>query len=195
MTHLMEFLAPVGSSPGLLALSILVSTFFLEDVAIGYAGFLAAAGAISIPLAFVALFFGVYTGDLGLYFLGVAARHYERARRYIGEDRLAGARRWLDRRAILTLIIARVLPGSRLPIYAAGGYLQLPFRIFASTTAATSLSWTALLFMGSYVFGIGAESIPPSAKYAIVLMAVLALIGGPMILKRQIRRSAAPLAS
>ena len=40
MTHLMEFLAPVGSSPGLLALSILVSTFLLEDVAIGYAGFL-----------------------------------------------------------------------------------------------------------------------------------------------------------
>src|SRR5262249_27692651 len=60
MLHFMDFLAPIGSSPALLALSILVSTFFLEDIAIGYAGLLAAGGAISAPLAFIALFLGVY---------------------------------------------------------------------------------------------------------------------------------------
>ena len=190
MTHVMDFIAPIGSSPEVLALSILISTFLLEDVAIGYAGLLAAAGAISAPLAFIAMFLGVYSGDLGLYFVGVTARNYQRARRYIGEDRLARAREWLEGRAIPTLVIARVLPGSRLPIYAAGGYLQLPFQVFAGTTAATSLTWTSLLFSASYVFGIRAASIPGSVKYGIVLIVALSLIAGPMILKRQFRRSA-----
>jgi len=194
MTHLMEFLAPIGSGPEVLALSILVSTFLLEDVAIGYAGLLAAGGAISAPLAFIALFLGVYIGDLGLYFVGVAARHHQRARHYIGEERLTWARDWLKARAIPTLIIARVLPGSRLPVYAAGGYLRLPFQIFASTTAITSLVWTTLLFSASYVFGIGADNIPRSVKYVIVLVVALGLVAGPVILKHHFKRPAQMLA-
>jgi len=185
-----NLLTPIGTSPGMLALSILISTYFLEDVAIGYAGLLAAAGAISPPFAFAALFAGVYTGDLGLYFLGAAARNFQPARRLVGEERLSRAGRWLDERAIAALIAARVVPGSRLPVYAAGGYLRLPVRIFASTTAATSLVWTLLLFIAAYAFGIGAADLPWRAKFAIILVIGLIAIGIPIILNRRLKRLA-----
>src|SRR5690348_6144485 len=98
----MLFEFPLSSNPEMLALTILVSTFFLEDVAIGYAGVLSATGVIAPPLAFVALFLGVYMGDLGLYFLGAGARHHKRLQRFIGEGRIQQAGKWLKRRSVIT---------------------------------------------------------------------------------------------
>ena len=137
----------------MLALSILVSTFFLEDAAILYAALLAAGGEVAPPLAFTVLFLGIYLGDLGLYLLGAAARRHAPARKFVGDGRIAWARRWLGRNAMLTLIGARLVPGSRLPIYAASGFLRLPFSTFAMTTGIASLAWTAALFGAIYVFG------------------------------------------
>ena len=181
-------------SPSLLALSILVSTFFLEDIAIGYAALLAAMGIISPPFALVALFLGVYIGDLGLYFGGVLARRCEPARRYIGEDRLNQAKQWLDGRALFTLIAARVIPGSRLPIYAAGGYLQLPLRTFASVTAATSLTWTTILFIAGYTFGIRVDALPSSLKFGVIAIIGIFVIALPLLLKRYLKRSTGAMA-
>lgn len=177
-------LCHIGSSPELLALSILVSTFFLEDVAIGYAAFLAASGALAPPLSFASLLLGVYLGDLGLYLLGAAARRNMRIRRFIGEDRISRAGSWLAKRAVWTLIGARVVPGSRLPIYAAGGFLRLPFRIFASTTAATSLVWTAAVFSAIYTFGIRSDALFGEFKYGAALAGLLILLGAPFISAR-----------
>ena len=184
-----QLLMAYGSSPILLALSILISTFFLEDVTIGYAALLAAMGTISPLLAFIALFLGVYLGDLGLYFGGVLARRFERARRYIGEDRLTQAKQWLDGRALSTLIAARVIPGSRLPIYAAGGYLQLPFRTFASITAATSLAWTTTLFIAGYAFGMKADALSSGVKFGAISIIGLSVIALPLLFKRYLKRS------
>lgn len=193
--NLSNLLAAHGSSPGFLALSILVSTFFLEDIAIGYAALVAAMGLISIPFAFSALFLGVYLGDLGLYLLGYLARRYRRIRRYFGEGQLERAREWVDRRAVTTLIAARVLPGSRLPIYAAGGYLQMSFRRFAAITAATSLAWTTVLFIAAYAFGIRADHLPNGLKIGVIVTAGLAMFVAPLLLTRRLKGSAKAMAA
>lgn len=177
-----------GASPEMLALSILVTTFFLEDVAIGYAAILAAAGSLAPGLAFTALFIGVYIGDLGLYFLGAAAKHQPRVRRFIGEERIQRAGDWLKRRAIGTLMGARVIPGSRLPIYAASGFLNLPFPLFAGATAATSLTWTLALFTGIYAFGIHAAGLFGPFKYGAIFLAVLIVAGGPLFSSKLLSR-------
>jgi membrane protein DedA with SNARE-associated domain len=187
----MLFEFPLGSSPEMLALTILVSTFFLEDVAIGYAGVLAATGLIAPPLAFVALFLGVYTGDLGLYFLGAGARHHKRLQRFIGEGRIRQAGKWLKRRSVITLIGARMVPGSRLPIYAASGFLRLSFATFAGTTAATSLTWTSALFMAVYAFGIGAADLFGPFKYGAAIGLALLVIAGSFLWTRLVARPAA----
>lgn len=178
----------LGSTPAMLALSILVSTFFLEDAAIGYAAFLAATGMIAPHLAFAVLFFGIYVGDVGLYFLGAAARRYERARRFIGEHRIDQARMWLYRRSLLTLIGARIVPGSRLPIYAASGFLHIPFVKFAGITAAATFAWTAGIFSAIYAFGLHASEIFGDFKYAAAFVVVALVLGGPLLSARYFTR-------
>ncbi len=178
----------IGSSPEVLAISILVSTFFLEDAAIGYAALLAATGMIAPQLAFAVLFAGIYLGDVGLYFLGAAARRHERARRLIGEGRIAAARKWLRRRSVLALVGARMVPGSRLPIYAASGFLHMPFLTFAAATAAASLAWTGAIFSGIYAFGMHAAELFGDFKYAAAGIVAAAVLIGPLVSARLIAR-------
>jgi membrane protein DedA with SNARE-associated domain len=162
----------------------------LEDAAIGYAALLATTGMIAPPLAFAVLFAGIYLGDVGLYFLGAAARRHERARTLIGESRIMAARKWLRRRALLALIGARIVPGSRLPIYAASGFLHMPFLTFASTTAAASLAWTGALFGAIYAFGMHATELLGDFKYAAAAIALVVMAIAPLFSARLIARKA-----
>jgi membrane protein DedA with SNARE-associated domain len=184
-------IAGIGSNPEALALSILVSTFFLEDAAIGYAALLAATGMIAPQLAFIVLFLGIYIGDVGLYFLGAAARRYERVRAFVGEGRICRARHWLRKRSVLALIGARVVPGSRLPIYAASGFLHVPFPTFASATAAASFAWTGAIFGAIYAFGMHATELFGMYKYPIAAAVAAVVLGGPFLSARLFARRAA----
>jgi len=180
----------IHSSPGALAISILVSTFFLEDAAIGYAALLAATGMIAPPFAFSVLFAGIYLGDVGLYLLGAAARRYARVRALIGEGRIAVARKWIQRRSVLALVAARIVPGSRLPIYAASGFLHMPFLTFAVATAAASLAWTGALFSGIYAFGMHAAELFGDFKYAAVGTVIAAIVVASLASARWVARKA-----
>jgi membrane protein DedA with SNARE-associated domain len=168
----------IGCSPAALALSILASTFFLEDAAIGYAALLATTGMIAPDLAYGVLFFGIYAGDLGLYFLGAAARHYAFARGLIGQGRIAQADVWIGRHSLLALLVARVVPGTRLPVYTASGFLHVPFALFAVATAGASLAWTAALFSAIYAFGMNAAQLFGEYKYvagAVIVAGILSV--------------------
>ncbi len=178
----------VGSSPEMLALSILVSTFFLEDAAIGYAALLATTGMIAPLFAFTVLFLGIYVGDVGLYYLGAAARHFEIARAWIGEGRICQARRLLRRRALITLVGARAIPGSRLPIYAASGFVRLPFATFAGTTAVATLIWTAAIFSAIYAFGMHATELFGKYKFIAGLIVLVVVVVLPLLSSRLVMR-------
>jgi membrane protein DedA with SNARE-associated domain len=143
---------------------------------------------IAPHVAFAVLFLGIYVGDVGLYFLGAAARRYERARKFIGEHRINQARMWLCRRALLTLIGARIVPGSRLPIYAASGFLHIPFVKFAGITAAATFAWTAGIFSAIYGFGLHATEIFGDFKYVAAFVAVALVLGGPFVSARYFTR-------
>jgi len=175
----MIFDVMISSSPYVLALSIVVSTFLLEDAAIVYAGLLAAGGMIAPPVAFLALFAGIYAGDIGLYFLGSVAHCSRRARAFLGESRIATAKDWLERRALTALIGARFVPGSRLPVYAASGFLKVPFALFASVTGAASLVWSAAVFTLVYLFGAYAADMFGDAKYVVAATVIALVIFGP----------------
>lgn len=166
----------IGASPEALALSILFSTLFLEDAAIGYAAILAATGMIAPLFAFVALFFGIYLGDVGLYFLGTAARHFRFARRLVGEQRIAKASAWFESRSIYALVLARFIPGSRLPVYAASGFLKMPFATFALITATASFVWAAAIFIAVYLLGMEVEDILGDFKYLAAILVVAVIV-------------------
>ncbi len=173
-----------GSSPEALALSILASTFFLEDAAIFYAALLATTGMIAPHLAFCVMFAGIYLGDLGLYLLGAAARHYAFARSLIGEARIAQADSWIGHHALQALIVARAVPGTRLPVYAASGFLRVPFTLFALATAGASLAWTSALFAAIYAFGMHAAELFGEFKYLVGGAVALTALCVPLLMKR-----------
>ncbi len=174
----------LGASPLLVAMSILVSTFFLEDAAIGYAALLATGGLIAPELAFSTLFAGIYVGDLGLYVLGFAGRRFPRVRSMLANRTVAHVGEWLEKRALAALILARLLPGSRLPVYAVSGFMKVPFARFAAITGAATLTWTAVIFSAVYRFGLRATMLLGEFKYAGAVLAIALMLGASTLCAR-----------
>ncbi len=174
----------LGGNPALLGLSILASTFFLEDAAIGYAAFLATGGLIAPELAFSTLFAGIYVGDLGLYLVGLAGRRFPRVQAILATHALVKVSEWLEKRALTALIVARLLPGSRLPVYAASGFLKLPFARFAAITAAATLTWTAVIFSAIYRFGMRATMVLGDFKYLAAVVAIALMLAASTVCAR-----------
>src|SRR5215472_15357178 len=177
----------ISSNPAVLALAIFAATFLLEDATMVAAGLLAASGVIPAPLAFAALCSGIVISDWALYGLGAAARGSQFAQRIVGKDRIASARTWLQGRLLPTLIGVRLVPGSRFPAYTASGFLRIPFKPFATITAAVSLFWTSAIFVSVLTFGVHATMLGPW-KYAGCALFGVAIIFGPSLWLRRSRQ-------
>ncbi len=145
----MEFV----QQPWLLALSIIIGTYILEDAAIVTAALLSADGLIAPELAFIALFIGIFTGDVGLYALGFMFRKWPVLIRWMNAEKIDQASSWLNQRMTVTILLVRIVPGLRLPTYTACGFLRLSLIRFCVLVFIASLIWTAMLFFGFYLFG------------------------------------------
>jgi membrane protein DedA with SNARE-associated domain len=174
-----EFLLALGSSPAAIAIAIVLATFVLEDAATVGAALLAASGLVAAPLALAALFIGIFAGDLGLYGLGAAARTQPWARNWVGDERIEQGRNWLKHRLARALIGARFLPGFRLPVFAASGFLRVPFGSFAAITAAAGGAWTALVFTLVFAFGSMILNDLGPWKWAVGGLTILLMFVGP----------------
>ena len=139
--------------PWLLALLIILGTYILEDAAIVSAALLSADGAIDSELAFLALFVGVFTGDLGLYWLGKMLGRWQWLANWIKSERVKQAGEWLETKMVTTILLVRIVPGLRLPTYLACGYFNLSFSRFSLLVALASFFWTGFIFYGLYWFG------------------------------------------
>jgi membrane protein DedA with SNARE-associated domain len=181
-----EVLLFLGSSPAAIALAIIATTFVLEDAATVSAALLAAAGLITLPLALAALITGIFVGDLGLYALGSLARSRAWARAYVGDKRIERGRLWLSRRLSGALIGARFLPGFRLPVYTASGFLGVPLKSFAAITGAACLVWTGLIFGLVFAFGAMAPAALGSWKWAAGAVVLALVLAGPAVVRRLI---------
>src|SRR5215471_3772379 len=122
------------------ALGFFCATFVLEDAAAIGAGLLLAAGAISWPVAFVACFLGIWSGDAGLYAIARCGgrRWFERSSWKRFSAKVAQSEKWFSERGVLLLVFSRVIPGARLPTYLAAGFLRLPVSRFLWFTGAAS---------------------------------------------------------
>lgn len=132
--------------PGLQAFAIIFATFILEDAATVLAGMQAASGSLSIPVALGSLYVGIVLGDLGLYGLGRLAAHVPWVQRMLPPQRTETVRAWLKGRVFRVVLVARFLPGVRLPTYTTCGYLGASLRQFTSATMIATLFWTSGLF-------------------------------------------------
>jgi len=179
-----ETLLQLGSHPLAIATAIILMTFILEDAASIGAALLATAGAISAPLAMIALVVGIFVGDLGLYGLGYAARSQRWARAHVSDKHIERGRQWLNRRLLTTLIVARFIPGARLPTYAASGYLRVPFVRFALITAGAGIVWTLAVF--AVAMSVGSDTLIELGAWKWLIGAALLLLflAAPRVLEQ-----------
>ncbi|WP_040508503.1 DedA family protein [Gluconobacter morbifer] len=138
----------MASQPAWLkAATIIVGTFILEDVATVLSAIATRAGEVSMPLALIALYFGVAVGDMGLYGLGAAGARWPYLRRFLTLPKRERTHDWFTKHVIRVVAISRFIPGARLPLYTACGFFRAPFLPFALTAVLATLVWTTLLFL------------------------------------------------
>lgn len=169
--------------------SLFFLTFFSEDAATFGGAALAAAGLLTTPLGLAACFLGIWLGDLGLYAL---ARYFGRpflgrnwVKRRVNEARLARSEAWWKKRGLVVLLVARFVPGLRLPTYLIAGTLAVPFVTFAVVTALMGLVWVPLIFALVRIAGTQAVTWYAAARGTLIIVAAAILaMGGLLFLSR-----------
>ena len=136
----------------LLAAAIIICTFIIEDPTTVTVGMLASAGVIPIGVGLISLYVGIMAGDIGFYFLGRFARTHPRLEQYVDHDFISPLKTWIEERYVLTIFIARFIPGARLPTYGASGFFRSSPGIFLTTVVTAAFVWATTLFFGAYWF-------------------------------------------
>ena len=173
--------------------AIVLLSFISEDAATISSALSLFGGPIRWPLGFAACFAGIWLGDLGLYSL---ARYFGKAilkSRWIARfaDMAAIERCHIkfNRRASLTLLASRFVPGTRLPTYLAAGLLSMPVTRFALVTAFGALLWIGGIFAIAKL--LGSQTLIwlsfVQSKIAAMVLTAVALGIGVIVLRRIIR--------
>jgi membrane protein DedA with SNARE-associated domain len=135
------------------AIAVILGTFILEDAATVLSALRVQEGGMPWYVALVSLYFGIVTGDLGLYGLGFLAAKVPFFCRLVGKSRLDRGRNWLAGRVFTVVFVSRFLPGMRLPTYTACGFLRASFTRFCLAAIVATLAWTSMLFVISLRVG------------------------------------------
>jgi membrane protein DedA with SNARE-associated domain len=134
-------------------LGLAIGTLVSEDASLASAAGLSRVGVVSPLAAGVAVALGIWTGDLALFFAGRFASRWRPLARWMDRrwrpSELQAMAARLERGAGLAILLSRMVPGSRLPLYVAAGVMRLPALVFAAATAVAVLLWTAAIVGGS----------------------------------------------
>ncbi|MEH0373330.1 DedA family protein [Vibrio mimicus] len=151
---LSEWIMAHSSSSLWVFVGIVLLSYLLEDVAIVTAAGLASQHITSLPLALFAVFVGIATGDIALYYLGRYCRYFRGVRyRLLTNPYFRMVRLRLLERPFLNLFIIRFIPGLRTVGFTLSGYVALPLRLFMSTVLIATALWTVLVFFAIYQLG------------------------------------------
>lgn len=171
-----------GIAAIVVTLLLMAATLVSEDLTCIGAGFLAANGLISLPLAIVACFMGIFIGDLMLYaagrMLGRAALRCRPMRWLVSESAERRAEAWFRRRGAIIILISRFLPGTRTATYFTAGVVRAPFLKFLLFFGVAAALWTPLLV--TFSSHLGERIVPWYESYE--MFALPGLIAGGLFL-------------
>ncbi|ADZ89696.1 DedA family protein [Marinomonas mediterranea] len=178
-----------ADSVGFVFVGLLLLTYVLEDVAIVCAATLATQGLVNIPVALMAIFIGIVTGDLALYVLGRYGRRL-RGLRYktLTSRYFKLTRKMLTKRPFLNLFLIRFIPGLRTIGFTLSGFMALsPWLFFSAALVATSI-WSVLIFTLLYSVGIAATETYDGVKWLMPVVALSVLLLVNLILSKTLKR-------
>lgn len=170
---------------------IFFAPFVQEDAAIVGAAS-ASLGPADPALAFVTLVIGLILSDVWKYWLGRAAHAFAWTRNAAERPDVLAAREKVLKRLGVTLLIARFVPGTRIPLYLAAGVFKAPFGRFAFFVISSGLLYCGIVFAAFHALGavIGeqARAMMPWIAMSVVFL-VLGFQGLRFLLRRQAARA------
>lgn len=191
--------APRFAGPTLLVMMLLlfVATFVSEDLTCIATGFVVAQGRLSLTAGILACFFGLVVGDLLLYLAGRAFGAPALRRRplkwMVSRDAVERASVWFEKRGLRVVILARVVPGMRLPTYVAAGVLRVNVWMCIFHFAVAAAIWTPALVGGASLLGnaLGASTdlMERSTGLAFLVVAFAFVVTERVVLRLFTRRS------
>jgi membrane protein DedA with SNARE-associated domain len=161
-------------------LAMIAAAFVSEDLTLIATALLIRDMHIPWSVGIVGAILAIFIGDVALWalgrFVGRRALAFAWVARRLPEERLERASRWFERNGLTAMILARFVPGSRLPMYFASGVIgKNSFKVISWTFIA-ALVWAPLFVV--VVALVGPSFIEPLQQYlggGWILLAVAAI--------------------
>lgn len=143
-----------STNPIFLVVAIIVFAWLWEDGALIAGALLAADDFLPVPFALFAIFLGICSGDIGLYYFGMLARRWRGLRgRLLLNKKYRALSRGFRKKTLSNILIIRFIPGLRTAGFTLCGLWNLPFARFITAVVVAGLIWIALLFSVIYFLG------------------------------------------
>ena len=170
-------------------LGVIALSYLLEDLAIVTAAGLATQGLISPQYALLAIFIGITTGDLGLYYLGKSG-HYFRGVRYkaLTNKYFRSLHTKLRQNAFSSLFVIRFIPGLRTVGFTLSGFFAIPMSTFLFAVISATAIWSGIVFSAIYYLGTSTWLQASEYQWVITSCAIALLFIGNRLVNRTYSR-------
>lgn len=148
--------------------------FIQEDAAVLGAAAASVTGMVNPLFMFIAVTIGLTISDLWKYWLGRAAITQSWARKYAENPRITKAKDNIVNNLGKSLIMARFIPGARIPLYVASGFFKASFLKFAAFIILSAIMYIGIAFGLFHALG---EVAGEEAKKYLPILAIIAFIG------------------
>jgi len=168
------------------AIGLFLAPFVHENVAIVGGAALIVGHRLPIWLAISSLYFGMTASDLGLYWVGTAARRNSSARKLFMSEKIYRLSSLMQGYMGTIIVISRLIPGMIFPSYVACGWLGLPFRRFAILSMASAAIYLPIALALAVGFGrVTADRFGDWAWIGLIVPLLAAgILAGRLMVKR-----------
>jgi membrane protein DedA with SNARE-associated domain len=155
---------------------IILLSYLLEDLAIVTAALVASDDLLIMPLALLAIFIGIASGDLALYWLGKVA-HRSRCLRYrlLRHKSMKVIRQKLSLQAFGNIFVIRFVPGLRAVGYSLSGFFHISLWQFLLAVMLATAVWVGVVFTVIYQLGSASWLVDTPYKWFLAPLALLVL--------------------
>ncbi len=155
--------------------------FVQEDAAVIGAASAAATGHGDAAGLFAATLFGLILSDAWKYWAGRFAHAHPGTAKLASDPRVIAARERVVNRLGVALMIARFVPGTRIPLYVACGLFKAPFPRFLIIIIFSGALYLAVAFIVFATLGAALGEQVRTALPVVVVVVILGVLGAQWI--------------
>ena len=174
---MIDWLLDYQASGVWLALTVIAVAWLWEDAAVIGGALLAADQSLSVPLALIAVFVGICSGDIALYFLGRFANRSRPLRaKLLLNAKYRRLRKLFKRKTLFNILVIRFIPGLRTLGFTLCGLWNITLAKFMAAMILAAVLWVGIIF--SSVYFLGASSFFASGywKWSLMFIALVLLV-------------------